>query len=172
MDKVFLLLFSGLYPAMFLMSRNWFMYSGSQIAFALIVTPLLALMLSSAVGFALLLFLRSLGKFAATQSIHRLIVRHADAIQTAIFAMLSCVVILFLLQATIQTLVPSRWLFALGVFVVMLLTVTFVTRKGLRALRLDPVRAQAKRLLCGGGELYEPTGTEGDIQFRQQGDVR
>ena len=35
----FLLLLSGLYPAMFLMSKNWYIYSSSQVVFLLIVTP-------------------------------------------------------------------------------------------------------------------------------------
>jgi hypothetical protein len=98
------LVLAGLYPALFLASNNWSLFTKIQLATLLLFCPLFILTLGI-ICYATIHIMQK-AYFAIIHKINYEIL--STKFQDNFFALFSCLIVLFLLQKTITTMIPNK----------------------------------------------------------------
>lgn len=129
MDNPFVLVFvAGIYPAVFLMSNNWFVYSKQDFSILLTVTVVTVLSIA-AVGYALVTIIRFfICSFVTTLRRDEIKL----AVRNTFFTLYTCFILFFLLQSINASLIPNPFILWAIICAFSLCLVILAIKKGIR----------------------------------------
>lgn len=129
MGNPFVLVFvAGIYPAVFLMSNNWFIYSKQDFSILLTFT-VAAVLLIAVVGYALVTIIRLLiSSFIATLRSYEIKL----AVRNTFFTLYTCFILFFLLQSINASLIPNPLILWTIICAISLCLVILAIKKGIR----------------------------------------
>ncbi len=125
-NPFFLVFAAGVYPAVFLLSNNWFIYS-LQDQFVLLLFTVITVLTMAAIGYALVHL------FRLFISIFIVSFRKAEvttAITNIFFTFYACFILFFLLQSINSSIIPNSFILWTVTFIVSLGLVLFSIKKG------------------------------------------
>ena len=123
---------AGFYPALFLASNNWFLFTKIQLTTLLLFSPLFALGLGI-ICYAVLSISKKV-YFAIKQTEGFTIAK--IRLRGDFFAIFSCLLIFFLLQRTHATLIPNKIILILALIIITSGVVFVVNKKGIKPLNI------------------------------------
>ena len=131
-SPLLLFLLIGLHPAVFLLSRNWFIYSGSQARALVVGTPVVTLLLGLVATALVALLAAAASRLAAVRRNER----RRERIRDCLYVLLALPIYFVLLQATLFSAYDPLWWKAMLLAVVTAVLLAVVAVVGLSTLNV------------------------------------